>query len=78
MVCQIEHWECVYSARSGGRARALFPTKERAMQFAEQHAHAVVSSGVPLKWEDAGLSAVVLPTQLGDYHIAPTGGGPPA
>jgi hypothetical protein len=65
-----EHWLCVFDAYAGAHARAVFSTREQAMQFAERHARAAAPSGMPLKWEDAGHSSV-LSTQLGDYLIAP-------
>ena len=65
-----EHWLCVFDAFAGAHARAVFASKEQAMQFAERHALAAAPSGMPLKWEDAGHSSV-LSTQLGDYLIVP-------
>jgi hypothetical protein len=65
-----EHWLCVFDANAGAHARAVFASKEQAMQFAERHARAAAPSGMPLKWEDAGHSSV-LATQLGDYLIVP-------
>jgi hypothetical protein len=65
-----ERWLCVFDANAGAHARAVFPSKEQAMQFAERHARAAAPSGMPLKWEDAGHSSV-LSTQLGDYLILP-------
>jgi len=65
-----EHWLCFFDAYAGAHARAVFSTKEQAMQFAERHARAAAPGGMPLKWEDAGHSSV-LSTQLGDYLIAP-------
>jgi hypothetical protein len=65
-------WACVYCDRAGGHAGASFDTKDLAKQFAEQHARAVASTGMPLKWEDAG-SSIVLTTPRGDYLVAPVG-----
>ena len=66
-----ERWMCIFDAWAGAHARGVFPTKQEAMRFAERHAHAVASTGTPLKWEDTGQSSVLL-TQLGDYLIAST------
>ena len=65
-------WVCVFDGRAGGHARAVFATSEAAQQFAERHARAVTSGGLPLKWEDAGV-ALVLTTVLGVYRVAPAG-----
>lgn len=64
-----DEWVCVFDARVGGRARAVFETRDRAMQFAEHHASALMPAGTPLKWEDAN-TATVSTTQLGDYLVA--------
>ena len=66
-----QQWLCVFAGRAGQQARAIFPNKEQALQFAERHARSVALTGRPLKWEDAGPSKV-LPTELGDYLITPT------
>jgi hypothetical protein len=66
---QAEEWICVFDARSGGHARAVFDTRDRAMQFAEHHARSVTPAGTPLKWEDANAAAVST-TQLGNYLVA--------
>jgi hypothetical protein len=62
-------WACVFEARTGVRARADFPTKEQAQQFAERHARAFTPVGTPLTWEDTDDSSV-LSTQVGDYLVA--------
>jgi len=64
-----DEWICVFDARSGGHAQAVFETRDRAMQFAEHHASALTPAGMPLKWEDAETAAVST-TQLGDYLVA--------
>ena len=64
-----EEWVCVFDGLAGAHARAVFETKEEARRFAEQHARAMTSSGMPLKWEDVSDSAV-LTTRLGDYLVA--------
>jgi hypothetical protein len=33
-----DQWICLFLARSGMKARAVFATEEQAKQFAEQHA----------------------------------------
>jgi hypothetical protein len=73
-----ECWLCIYATHTGATAHAVFATREDAIQFAERHATTTSESGLPLKWEDLGQSAV-LPTQLGDYLITPDPGsdGPP-
>jgi hypothetical protein len=63
-------WICVFDGRAGGRARAVFDTRDRAIQFAERHARGVTPTGDPLKWEDAN-TATVSTTQIGDYLVAP-------
>jgi hypothetical protein len=64
-----DEWICVFDARSGGRAKAVFETRDRAIEFAEHHASALTPAGTPLKWEDAETAAVST-TQLGNYLVA--------
>jgi hypothetical protein len=47
-----DQWICLFLARSGMKARAVFATEEQAKQFAEQHAQ-VSAPGMPLKWNDS-------------------------
>jgi hypothetical protein len=61
-------WSCVFVARSGGRAQAVFATKAEAKQFAERHAHSFLGVGTPLTWTDADHSSV-LTTHLGEYFV---------
>jgi hypothetical protein len=63
-----EHWACVFEARTGGRARADFATKEQARQFAERHARAFSSPSTPLTWEDTDDS-ILLSTLIGNYLV---------
>jgi hypothetical protein len=65
-----EHWACTLGTRAGVRARAVFPTKQEAMEFAERHARSMPWTGLPLKWEDTGQSLAVR-TVLGEYLVAP-------
>jgi hypothetical protein len=65
-----DEWMCVFDGRAGGRARAVFDTRDQAMQFAEQHARGVAPAGVPLKWEDMNTGTIST-TQLGAYRVAP-------
>jgi hypothetical protein len=61
-------WVCVFSSRSGGHAQAIFATKVQAQQFAERHARAFTSAGMPLKWVDTATSSV-LTTEFGEYLV---------
>jgi hypothetical protein len=61
-------WACVFVARSGGHARAVFATKDQAMQFAERHARTFAPAGTPLTWEDTDDSRM-MSTQFGDYLV---------
>jgi hypothetical protein len=61
-------WSCLFVARSGGRAQALFVTKAEAKQFAERHAHAFLATGTPLTWADANDSSV-LTMHTGEYLV---------
>ena len=67
-----KQWVCFFNGRAGGRAQAVFGTKQEARQFAERHARSITPSGIPLKWDDASESTM-LTTQLGDYLIARIG-----
>jgi hypothetical protein len=62
-----EQWICLFEARTGAKARAVFATEEQARQFAERHAR-VSATGVPLKWEDTN-DPHVLTTPVGTYSI---------
>lgn len=61
---------CVFDSRAGAHARALFPTRQQAVEFAERHARVTAPPGTPLRWEDAGHRSV-LSTPVGDFLIAP-------
>jgi hypothetical protein len=61
-------WSCVFVARSGGRAQALFGTKAEAKWFAERHAHTFLGTSEPLTWADVDDSSVLI-TQLGEYRV---------
>jgi hypothetical protein len=58
----------VFQGRSGGRARALFATKDQARQFAERHALAFAPAGTEFNWDET-VDSSVLTTQLGEYRI---------
>jgi len=66
-----ERWVCVFAGRAGGQARAVFQTRDQARQFAERHARSMAPPGVPLTWDEAGVSTAVLTTLLGTYLVAP-------
>jgi hypothetical protein len=63
------NWICLFLARSGLKARAVFATEEQAKQFAEQHAQ-VSAPGMPLIWNDSA-DPLVLTTPAGNYWIVP-------
>jgi hypothetical protein len=65
-------WVCFFNGRAGGRAQAVFGTKEQARQFADRHARSTKAREMPLEWEDTNESTT-LTTQLGDYVIMPIG-----
>jgi hypothetical protein len=62
------HWACVFQSRSGGRARALFATKNQAKQFAERHALAFAPADPKPTWAET-VDASVLTTQVGEYVV---------
>jgi hypothetical protein len=63
-------WICLYEARGGAKARAVFATEEEARQFAERHAQ-VTATRMPLKWDDTN-DPTMLTTPMGNYWIAQT------
>jgi len=70
-----QQWVCFFNGRAGGRAQAVFGSKEEARQFAERHARSILpSSGMSLQWEEANDPTMLI-TQLGDYAITLIGDG---
>jgi len=67
-----KQWACFFNGRAGGRAQAVFGTKEEARQFAERHARSITPSRMSLKWDETNESTT-LRTQLGDYAIVRIG-----
>ena len=63
-----EHWVCLFDGRAGARAQAMFPSKDEARQFAERHARALGTIGVPLRWNDLD-DPTVLTTPAGTYRL---------
>jgi hypothetical protein len=61
-------WVCVFQSLSGGHARALFATKNQALQFAERHARSFIPASTPLTWVNTDDSSV-LAIQIGDYLV---------
>ena len=68
-----EQWVCMFEARAGATARAVFATAEQAKQFAERHAQ-VTTTGMPLKWNDTN-DPMVLATSVGSYRVVRTDEG---
>jgi hypothetical protein len=71
-------WTCVFQSRSGGRARALFATRQQARHFAQRHALTFAPAGTEFNWVETDDSSV-LTIQVGDYVITrsdPSAGRP--
>jgi hypothetical protein len=70
-MARTDEWICVFDARVGGRAKAVFESRDGAIAFAEHHANSLTPAGTPLalKWEDTNAAAIST-TQLGQYLIA--------
>jgi len=61
-------WVCAFLSRTGVRTQASFATKHQGRNFAEPHARAFTSTGMPLKWLEM-VDASVLTTALGEYQV---------